>query len=275
MCSRGLQGHPSQVCPRKTPGVTAPESCEHKTVLCGIFCVALAQAGLWGPAKCSPQSGLGWPEVGTWAEGQGPGICLPLIPAHHLQQVQHPVALWGHPLSNRVEVLGPSSHMASEPWLRPPLSSPRACGGGGGEHRLLGAPGACELRLSQGGAACCQPGKASWWWPVHLCHQQSPRPPFAELAEDEKIFNGGDGMWQGQEQELLPEITEEDLEAIRLREEAILQIEVRAWRGHVCACVHVCTCTRALGSPSVVTQLSNNCGWASPALAPLALWSAD
>lgn len=82
-------------------------------------------------------------------------------------------------------------------------------------------------------------------------------------------------MWQGQEQELLPEITEEDLEAIRLREEAILQIEVRAWRGHVCACVHVCTCTRALGSPSVVTQLSNNCGWASPALAPLALWSAD
>ncbi|XP_074173104.1 t-SNARE domain-containing protein 1 isoform X12 [Rhinolophus sinicus] len=55
--------------------------------------------------------------------------------------------------------------------------------------------------------------------------QQSPRPPFAELAEDEKIFNGGDGVWQGQEQELLPEITEEDLEAIRLREEAILQIE--------------------------------------------------
>ncbi|KAF6323844.1 t-SNARE domain containing 1 [Rhinolophus ferrumequinum] len=55
--------------------------------------------------------------------------------------------------------------------------------------------------------------------------QQSPRPPFAELAEDEKIFNGGDGMWQGQEQALLPEITEEDLEAIRLREEAILQIE--------------------------------------------------
>lgn len=34
-------------------------------------------------------------------------------------------------------------------------------------------------------------------------------------------------MWQGQEQGLLPEVTEEDLEAIRLREEAILQIEVR------------------------------------------------
>ncbi|XP_025726988.1 t-SNARE domain-containing protein 1 isoform X3 [Callorhinus ursinus] len=56
-------------------------------------------------------------------------------------------------------------------------------------------------------------------------HQQSPRAPFAELPDDEKIFNGGDSMWQGQEQALLPEITEEDLEAIRLREEAILQIE--------------------------------------------------
>ncbi|XP_070337816.1 t-SNARE domain-containing protein 1 isoform X4 [Equus asinus] len=55
--------------------------------------------------------------------------------------------------------------------------------------------------------------------------KQSPRAPFAELADDEKIFNGGDSVWQGQEQALLPEITEEDLEAIRLREEAILQIE--------------------------------------------------
>ncbi|KAM9050784.1 t-SNARE domain-containing protein 1 isoform 2-T3 [Megaptera novaeangliae] len=55
--------------------------------------------------------------------------------------------------------------------------------------------------------------------------QQSPQAPFAELSEDEKIFNGGDGMWQAQGQALLPEITEEDLEAIRLREEAILQIE--------------------------------------------------
>lgn len=34
-------------------------------------------------------------------------------------------------------------------------------------------------------------------------------------------------MWQGQEQALLPEILEEDLEAIRLREEAVLRIEVR------------------------------------------------
>ncbi|XP_045633995.1 t-SNARE domain-containing protein 1 isoform X4 [Ursus americanus] len=57
------------------------------------------------------------------------------------------------------------------------------------------------------------------------CSRQSPRTTFAELPDDEKIFNGGDSMWQGQEQALLPEITEEDLEAIRLREEAILQIE--------------------------------------------------
>uniref|UniRef100_A0A8C8YX09 t-SNARE domain containing 1 n=1 Tax=Prolemur simus TaxID=1328070 RepID=A0A8C8YX09_PROSS len=55
--------------------------------------------------------------------------------------------------------------------------------------------------------------------------KQSPQVSFAELANDEKIFNGGDGVWQSQEQALLPDITEEDLEAIRLREEAILQME--------------------------------------------------
>ncbi|XP_064240737.1 t-SNARE domain-containing protein 1 isoform X2 [Aotus nancymaae] len=55
--------------------------------------------------------------------------------------------------------------------------------------------------------------------------KQSPQALFAELADDEKIFNGSDNMWQGQEQALLPDITEEDLEAIRLREEAILQME--------------------------------------------------
>lgn len=73
-----------------------------------------------------------------------------------------------------------------------------------------------------------------WAWPggSRLCSnwsvsRQSPQAAFAELADDEKIFNGGDGVWPGHEQALLPEITEEDLEAIRLREEAILQIEVR------------------------------------------------
>lgn len=68
-------------------------------------------------------------------------------------------------------------------------------------------------------------------------------------------------MWQGQKEALLPEITEEDLEAIRLREEAILQIEVRAQLGGVCA--------RVLGFPGVVTRLSKN------SAGPLALWSAD
>ncbi|XP_041315492.1 t-SNARE domain-containing protein 1 [Pyrgilauda ruficollis] len=57
--------------------------------------------------------------------------------------------------------------------------------------------------------------------------QQSPKAPFSDLPDDEKIFNGGDGAWQnqGQDQALLSEITEEDLEAIRQREEAIQQIE--------------------------------------------------
>ncbi|XP_075776145.1 t-SNARE domain-containing protein 1 isoform X2 [Pelodiscus sinensis] len=57
--------------------------------------------------------------------------------------------------------------------------------------------------------------------------KQSPKTPFSDLADDEKIFNGGDSMWkdQSQDQALLSEITEEDLEAIRQREEAIHQIE--------------------------------------------------
>lgn len=57
--------------------------------------------------------------------------------------------------------------------------------------------------------------------------KQSPRTPFSDLADDEKIFNGGDGTWQAQNQEqaLLAEITEEDLEVIRQREEALQQIE--------------------------------------------------
>ncbi|KAJ1194553.1 hypothetical protein NDU88_003841 [Pleurodeles waltl] len=57
--------------------------------------------------------------------------------------------------------------------------------------------------------------------------KQSPRTPFSDLADDEKIFNGGDGTWQAQNQEqaFLSEITEEDLEVIRQREEALQQIE--------------------------------------------------
>ncbi|KAM4684474.1 t-SNARE domain-containing protein 1 isoform 5-T20 [Amazona ochrocephala] len=57
--------------------------------------------------------------------------------------------------------------------------------------------------------------------------KQSPKTPFSDLRDDEKIFNGGEGTWQNQNQDkaLLSEITEEDLEAIRQREEAIQQIE--------------------------------------------------
>ncbi|XP_044540457.1 t-SNARE domain-containing protein 1 [Gracilinanus agilis] len=54
--------------------------------------------------------------------------------------------------------------------------------------------------------------------------QQSPRTPFADLA-DEKIFNGGDSMWQSQDQALLPEITDEDLDTLRHREDAVQQNE--------------------------------------------------
>ncbi|XP_006830795.1 PREDICTED: t-SNARE domain-containing protein 1 [Chrysochloris asiatica] len=55
--------------------------------------------------------------------------------------------------------------------------------------------------------------------------RQSPRTSFAELPDSEKIFNGGDGVWPSQGQVLLSELTEDDLEAIRLRDEAILKIE--------------------------------------------------
>ncbi|XP_064410588.1 t-SNARE domain-containing protein 1 [Latimeria chalumnae] len=57
--------------------------------------------------------------------------------------------------------------------------------------------------------------------------QTSPRTPFLDLADDEKIFGPGDEAWQHQDREkaLLTEITEEDVEVIRQREEAIQQIE--------------------------------------------------
>ncbi|XP_038616322.1 t-SNARE domain-containing protein 1 [Tachyglossus aculeatus] len=59
--------------------------------------------------------------------------------------------------------------------------------------------------------------------------KQSPRTPFSDLADDEKIFSGADGPWQSQaqsqDQALLAEITEADLDTIRQREEAVQQIE--------------------------------------------------
>lgn len=79
--------------------------------------------------------------------------------------------------------------------------------------------GAVQKKIAEKSKALLPTGQRS--------SKQSPRTPFSDLADDEKIFNGGDGMWQNQSQDqaLLSEITEEDLEAIRQREEAIQQIE--------------------------------------------------
>ncbi|NXV42850.1 TSNA1 protein, partial [Uria aalge] len=81
--------------------------------------------------------------------------------------------------------------------------------------------GAVQKKIAEKSKALLPTGQRS-------TKQQSPRTPFSDLPDDEKIFNGGDGMWQNQSQDqaLLSEITEEDLEAIRQREEAIQQIEV-------------------------------------------------
>ncbi|NXH18203.1 TSNA1 protein, partial [Bucco capensis] len=80
--------------------------------------------------------------------------------------------------------------------------------------------GAVQKKIAEKSKALLPTGQRS-------SKQQSPRTPFSDLPDDEKIFNGGDGTWQkqSQEQALLSEITEEDLEAIRQREEAIQQIE--------------------------------------------------
>ncbi|XP_075437737.1 t-SNARE domain-containing protein 1 isoform X3 [Ascaphus truei] len=58
----------------------------------------------------------------------------------------------------------------------------------------------------------------------HKNLKQSPRTPFSDLADDEKIFNGGDELWQNQSQSQ-DEITEDDLEQIHQKEEAMKQIE--------------------------------------------------
>lgn len=56
--------------------------------------------------------------------------------------------------------------------------------------------------------------------------KQSPRTPFSDIADDEKIFNGGGEQWQNQSQSQdLSAITDEDLDQIRQKEEAIKQIE--------------------------------------------------
>ncbi|XP_073536060.1 t-SNARE domain-containing protein 1 isoform X6 [Phyllobates terribilis] len=54
--------------------------------------------------------------------------------------------------------------------------------------------------------------------------KQSPRSPFSDIADDENIFNGGDEPRPSQEQDV-SDITEEDLDQIHQKEEAIKQIE--------------------------------------------------
>ncbi|XP_073446526.1 t-SNARE domain-containing protein 1 isoform X2 [Dendrobates tinctorius] len=54
--------------------------------------------------------------------------------------------------------------------------------------------------------------------------KQSPRSPFSDIADDENIFNGGDEQWPSRDQDV-SEITEEDLDQIHQKEEAIKQIE--------------------------------------------------
>ncbi|NXK33805.1 TSNA1 protein, partial [Piprites chloris] len=80
--------------------------------------------------------------------------------------------------------------------------------------------GAVQKKIAEKSKALLPTGQRS-------TKQQSPKTPFSDLPDDEKIFNGGDAAWQSQSQDqaLLSEITEEDLEAIRQREEAIQQIE--------------------------------------------------
>ncbi|XP_054564615.1 t-SNARE domain-containing protein 1 isoform X1 [Eptesicus fuscus] len=55
--------------------------------------------------------------------------------------------------------------------------------------------------------------------------RQSPWAPPAALADPEESVHGGDSTRQGPAQALLPELTEQDLEAVRLREEAVLRLE--------------------------------------------------
>ncbi|XP_054564621.1 t-SNARE domain-containing protein 1 isoform X3 [Eptesicus fuscus] len=55
--------------------------------------------------------------------------------------------------------------------------------------------------------------------------QTSPWAPPAALADPEESVHGGDSTRQGPAQALLPELTEQDLEAVRLREEAVLRLE--------------------------------------------------
>ena len=59
-----------------------------------------------------------------------------------------------------------------------------------------------------------------------LVRPQSPQTPFTELCEEGPLFSGAEGP-EGSIQAFLSEISEDDVTALRQREEALLQIEVK------------------------------------------------
>lgn len=60
-----------------------------------------------------------------------------------------------------------------------------------------------------------------------MCAPQSPQTPSTEQIEEGPLFGDAVGS-EGGAQAFLSEISEEDVEVLRQREEALLQIEVRA-----------------------------------------------
>ncbi|XP_039593192.1 t-SNARE domain-containing protein 1 [Polypterus senegalus] len=56
-------------------------------------------------------------------------------------------------------------------------------------------------------------------------NRQSPRTPLTEPSEDDRIFTEGEMQGRQEEQAFLSEITEEDMEVLRQREEELIQIE--------------------------------------------------
>ncbi|XP_015212600.2 t-SNARE domain-containing protein 1 isoform X1 [Lepisosteus oculatus] len=60
--------------------------------------------------------------------------------------------------------------------------------------------------------------------PAQKERTQSPQTPFAKLCDEEPVFGAPEAR-EGEGLAILSEISEEDVEALRLREEALLQIE--------------------------------------------------
>lgn len=61
-----------------------------------------------------------------------------------------------------------------------------------------------------------------WWWCLSVQSQQTP---VTELCED-PLIGPAESVEEDDQQAFLSEISEEDVEVLRQREEALLQIEV-------------------------------------------------